>query len=339
MTNQRIVVVTDNMPGQINGVVTTFDNLQVQAQAHGYDMIMIDPSQFSNFAAPGYPEIRLSWPRRLCQRLRAADPQYVHIATEGPLGLAAKLCLDRHQWRYNTSYHTKFPEFLQTVYGLPTGVTYSYLRWFHSRSHTVLTTTDGMAQELKQHGFSRRVVGWSRGVDLQRLAATQPWKPRGVNEKIRVLYAGRVSWEKNLPALCQLQDQFDIVIVGDGPARQQLQSQWPRVQFVGYQQGTELANYYAASDVFAFPSLVDTFGIVMIEAMSQGTPVAAFPVTGPADVVRNGVNGVLDLCLAQAICGASQLDRQVVAQSSTEWTWTKTWHIFQQHLIKLTDNR
>jgi len=331
---KRILIITDNTPDQINGVVTTFSNIELLAKHDSYDMVYIDPSHFASIPAPGYPEVRLAWPRRIGRKIESQHPDYIHIATEGPIGLAARLWLDRKGWRYNTSYHTKFPEFIQRIYGVPEFVTYAYVRWFHKHSGRVLTTTETMVNDLRAHGFRGDIRAWTRGVDRDQLMPSQDWQhDRKFQDRPRVLYVGRVSREKNLDALCDLHREFHIDIVGDGPYRTELEQRYPRVNFLGYRKGSALADCYAQADVFAFPSRADTFGIVMIEAMSLGTPVAGYPVPGPQDVIEQGVTGYTDDDLARAIRLSMGLDREQVSRASERWTWHHCWSIFRDNLV------
>jgi len=326
---KKILVVTDNLKDQINGVVVTFHNLEKHAVKDGYEIVYLDPSKFPYISAPGYPEVKLSWPKRIGDAIKLINPDHIHIATEGPLGFAARMYCDWKGFKYNTSYHTKFPEFLYNLYKIPESITYAYLRWFHKHSGIVLTNTESMITLLKRKKFKNNIVCWTRGVDRTTL------KPSIANHQDgSVLYVGRVSKEKNLDALCKLEDKFKIVIVGDGPYRQELQSKYKKVEFVGYKTGTELANYYRKASVFCFPSKADTFGIVIIEAMSQGCPVAAFPVTGPVDIIENNVTGVLSLDLECAIQESFELDRDLIELKSQEWCWHKCWDQFKKYLIK-----
>jgi glycosyltransferase involved in cell wall biosynthesis len=329
----RILIVTDNLPEQVNGVVTTFRQIETLARSDGYDVVYLDPRQFRHAPAPGYPEVRISWPWGIGRRITEIAPDHVHIATEGPIGLAARLWLDRQGWRYNTSYHTKFPEFVRRLYSIPESWTYAYLRWFHKHSGRVLTTTETMVKELKDHGFQGEILSWTRGVDRDYLMPSHTSRPN--TDRVRLLYVGRVSKEKNLDDLCCLQDQFEVTIVGDGPYLDNLRRRYPRVRFAGYLHGPQLADAYAAADVFVFPSCADTFGIVMIEAISLGTPVAAYPVAGPIDVVTPGVNGWLGSDLVDCIQRCRSLDRAAVAQSSTQWTWNRCWQIFRDNLVSV----
>jgi glycosyltransferase involved in cell wall biosynthesis len=217
------------------------------------------------------------------------------------------------------------------MYKIPVSWTYWYVRWFHKHSGRVLTTTKGMVEDLEANGFVN-VIPWTRGVNRENL---KPTKTRTANRDITLLSVGRVSKEKGLDDLIPLQWEFDIVIVGDGPYREELQSKMRNAQFVGYKSGSELADYYQQADVFVFPSKTDTFGLVMIEAMSVGTPVAAYPVRGPLDVIEPGVTGVMDDNLYLAVKSALALDRDKVKKASSVWTWEACWKIFRDNLIRV----
>jgi glycosyltransferase involved in cell wall biosynthesis len=323
----KILIVTDNLPDQINGVVTTFKNLEDYATRDGYSIVYLDPRKFHHFNALGYPEVKISIPFGIGKEIEAIHANHIHIATEGPIGLAARIYLDRKKIRYNTSYHTKFPEFLKQIYGIPTSWTYRYVRWFHKHSGIVLTTTKTMVNDLRANGFDGDIIPWTRGVNRNNLQSNQS---RTKSKIPRVLYVGRVSREKNLDALCKLTDYY-IRIVGDGPDRARLEKTYPHVKFLGYKSGTELANEYHSADVFAFPSKTDTFGIVIIEALSLGTPVAAYPVPGPIDILTPE-NGVMDKDLKTAINSALSLPREKVKKSSEVWTWEECWNIFKRNL-------
>lgn len=332
---KKILIVTDNLPNQINGVVTTFHNIEIQAKRDGYDIAYINPSMVPYIDCPGYPEVKLSLPF-ISKFIRKENPDYIHIATEGPLGLAAQLYCGWHNLTYNTSYHTKFPEFLKEMTGIPESLTYKYVRWFHKHSGKVLTTTWTMVRELQQHGFSGEIIPWTRGVDRDSLKPTIDHKNA---DKPTVLYVGRVSKEKNLESLCELQDGYNIEIVGNGPHFDALVNKYKKVTFLGYQSGTVLANSYARADVFAFPSKTDTFGIVIIEALSVGTPVAGYPVSGPIDILEQGINGFMSDNLDIAIQSCLKLDREKVKESSSKWTWGECWKIFRDNLISVRINQ
>ena len=327
----RILVATDNLRDQINGVAVTFKHLAIQAENSGYQMHFIDPSQFWNFSFPAYKEIKLALPYGISRKIESIRPDYIHIATEGPIGLATKLYCDRNNIAYNTSYHTKFPEYLK-LYRIPVDLTYRYMRWFHKHSGVVLTTTERMCELLKTKQFESPVIPWTRGVDRSNI---KPRTNKTLNVKPIVLYVGRVSPEKNLEELLKLQNKYYIIVVGDGPSRVELESKYRNAMFVGYKTGEELFKYYAKADVFCFPSKTDTFGIVMIEAMSCGTPIAAYPIDGPLDIVEDGVTGFLGDDLNESIKKCLQLDRSKIVPESEKWTWENCWCIFEKNLTRV----
>lgn len=329
--SKKILIITDNVPNQINGVVTTFKSIETHALLDGYNIVYLTPLQFLHVSCPGYAEVKIAFPWQIGKEIEKISPDYIHISTEGPIGLFARLYLDKRGYRYNTSYHTKFPEFLKKIYHIPEFLTWSYLRFFHKHSGIVLANTERNVKDLLNHGFKSDIIPWTRGVDREKL---KPTKLYDYNEKPIVLYVGRVSKEKNLDVLCEMQDTYSIEIVGDGPYRKKLEEKYPRVKFLGYQTGSELANSYARADVFCFPSKTDTFGIVMIEAMSLGTPVAAFPVDGPLDVIEKDT-GVMNDNLHLAIMECLKLDRKKVKKASEKWTWEECWNIFKSNLVEI----
>jgi glycosyltransferase involved in cell wall biosynthesis len=331
--HKRILVVTDNVREQINGVVTTFRNIEIAAKHDGYQIEYLDPSHFSSIAAPGYPEVRLAWPKRIGRKIECQHPDYIHIATEGPVGLAARLWLDRKGWRYNTSYHTKFPEFIQRIYGVPEWITYAYVRWFHKHSGRVLTTTETMVNDLRAHGFCGDIRAWTRGVD--RRVFDPGLRNRSGGDKI-LLNVGRVSKEKGLEDFCKLSiPGTRKIVVGDGPYRAELESRYPDVEFVGAKTGRALAEYYANADVFVFPSKTDTFGVVIIESLAVGTPVAAYPVPGPRDILEPGITGYMSPCLSDAVEICLDYPRNKVIDASQKWTWESCWQIFRDNLVEV----
>ena len=330
--SKTLVIITDNLREQINGVVTTFKNLEDHASRDGYNIVYIDPGQFSNIACPGYPEVRLCWPHGISKKIKAIQPDFIHIATEGPVGLFARWWCERNHIPYNTSYHTDFPEFLKTMYRIPKSLTYWYLRWFHKNSHRVLVTTETIKEDLASHGFERMIV-WSRGVDR---SIKPTFKGPRSRKRPMLLSVGRVSAEKGLNRLVDLQDDYLLVIVGDGPYMPEARKLLPRAKFIGYQQGQELVDWYYQANVFVFPSSADTFGLVMIEAMAQGTPVAAFPVQGPIDVIEQGITGYMNQDLSVAVKQCLTLNRKEVKKASEKWTWENCWTIFKDNLAEIT---
>jgi glycosyltransferase involved in cell wall biosynthesis len=326
---KTILIVTDNTKDQVNGVVTTFKNIESLAVDAGYRVVYLDPGQFPHFSCPGYPEVKISWPWGISKKIEKIQPDFIHIATEGPVGFFARWWCEINKVKYNTSYHTDFPKFLSVMYRIPPVWTYAYLHWFHKNSHQVLVTTDTIKQDLELHGFKNLIV-WTRGVD-------RSIQPNIVRNKERhlpiVLYVGRVSPEKGLADLVEIQNQYFLIVVGDGPYMEEAQRVLPNALFLGYKQGQDLINQYYNADVFVFPSRADTFGLVMIEAIAQGTPVAAYPVQGPVDIIENNVNGHMSNDLSLAVARCLYLDRQQVQQSSKKWTWEDCWKIFESNLI------
>ncbi|HWW21271.1 MAG TPA: glycosyltransferase family 1 protein [Steroidobacteraceae bacterium] len=331
----KIAIVSDAWRPQINGVVTTLGKTAEAAERLGHTVEVISADGSASIACPSYPEIRLAIrPGRLVrQRLRQFAPEMIHIATEGPLGLAARNHCVRSKLTFTTSYHTQFPDYANARWGVPASWGYSYLRWFHKPAVRTLVGTETVRTNLHAWGFSH-LVPWSRGVDTTlfrpdpqaRAMANARW-PRPI-----MLYSGRVAVEKNLEAFLRLQLPGTKLIVGDGPARATLQSRYPDAVFLGYRFGAELAWHMAAADVFVFPSRTDTFGIVMLEAMACGVPVAAYPVQGPLDVVRDGVTGVLDEDLASAVQRALRLDTKQCRAFAQLQSWERCTRQFIGHL-------
>jgi glycosyltransferase involved in cell wall biosynthesis len=331
---KTILIITDNLPDQINGVVTTYKNIEACAVLDGYSVVYITPRDFRYFDCPGYNEVKIAYPRAMGKKIEEIDPDYIHIATEGPIGLSARKYLSKHNLRYNTAYHTKFPEGLRALFGIPEAITWPLVRWFHKHSGKVLTTTDTMVKELQNHGFDGDIISWTRGVD--RGIFSPSLRVERTTTKKSLVCVARISKEKNL------EDFFDLdypdchkIMVGDGPMLETYKKQYPDIEFVGFKTGKELAEYYANADVFVFPSCWETFGIVMIEAMACGTPVAAYPVQGPIDVVDEGITGCMNDDLKQAVKDALMLDRTRVWEGSNRWTWDRAWEIFRDNLVKL----
>ena len=331
---KTILIVTDNLPEQINGVVTTYKNIEEHAVRDDYRVVYLDPGRFRYVDCPGYNEVKITLTRKrtVGKIFEEINPDYIHIATEGPLGLCARQYLDKHNYRYNTAYHTKFPEGLRKLFGVPEAVTWPLIRWFHKHSGKVLTTTETMVKELKENGFTGNIIPWTRGVDRSIFSPTLRNK-QTTTEKTLVCVS-RVSKEKNLEEFFELDyPNCRKIMVGDGPVRELYEKRYPNVEFVGFKTGRELAEYYALADVFVFPSRWETFGIVMIEAMACGTPVAAFPCQGPEDVIDEGITGCMNTDLKQAVKDALMIDRQKVWEGSGRWTWERAWEIFRDNLV------
>ena len=327
---KTILIITDNLPDQINGVVTTYKNIEACAVLDGYRVVYITPGDFRYFDCPGYNEVKIAYPRAMGEKIEEISPDYIHVATEGTIGLCARKYLSKHNIWYNTAYHTKFPEGLRALFGIPEGLTWPLVRWFHKHSGRVLTTTDSMVKELQAHGFDGDVVPWTRGVD--RTIFHPGYRDRQDNAKV-LLCVARVSKEKNLEDFFELEySNSRKIMVGDGPMLEKYRKQYPDVEFVGFKTGADLAQYYAMADVFVFPSRWETFGIVMIEAMACGTPVAAYPCQGPEDVIDEGITGCMNEDLKQAVTDCLFLNRQQVWSGSQRWSWDRAWNIFRDNL-------
>ena len=338
----RIAIVSDAWRPQINGVVTTLGKTADAAQRLGHTVEVVSVEGAPSIACPTYPEIRLALrPGSIVSRhLRQFAPQMIHIATEGPLGLAARAFCLRQKHPFTTSYHTQFPDYAKARWGIPANLGYKYLRWFHQPAARTLVGTQTVRTNLQARGFSH-LVPWSRGVDTDLFQPNEQAREQAASQWPRpiMLYSGRVAVEKNLEAFLQLDMPGTKVIVGDGPARAQLQQKYPRAVFTGYRFGEELAWHMACADVFVFPSRTDTFGIVMLEAMACGVPVAAFPVQGPLDVVRHGVTGILDVNLEVAIRGALALDATGCRSFAQLQSWERCTRQFIGHLALIADRQ
>ena len=335
---KKILIVTDNLPDQINGVVTTYKNLESCAVLDGYSVYFIDPGRYKHVDCPRYSEVKLSVasPKMVGKTIEEISPDHIHIATEGPLGMCARRYCTLRDYRYTSAYHTKFPEGLKKILGVPEKVSWPVMRWFHSESYRILTTTISMVRELRKHGFdSRKLVVWTRGVDRDIFYPDVRTKKSPVKHLVCV---SRVSKEKNLKAFFELECNYKTkkTMVGDGPMLEHYKQKYPDVEFVGFKKGEELADYYRSADCFVFPSRWDTFGIVMIEAMACGTPVAAYPVTGPIDVVEPGVTGYLCENLGEAVNQVIHYDRDTVAIGSRRFSWQACWEIFKENLVDKT---
>lgn len=328
----KIAIVTDAWHPQVNGVVTTLERTAHCLSELGHDARIVSPEQFRTLPCPIYPEIRLALApgARLGRMLTDHTFDSIHIATEGPLGIAARRVCLRGGLAFTTSYHTQFPQYVRARMPLPEAWTYAFLRWHHAPARRTLVPTPQQRAVLVRRGFGR-VVLWSRGVD------TEIFRPRGrAHPGLRrpiLIYVGRVAIEKNLEAFLAADVPGTKVVVGDGPDRDALARRYPDAHFVGYKFDADLAGHLSSADALVFPSRTDTFGLVMLEAMACGTPVAAYPVTGPIDVVRPGVDGVLDDDLAAAIRGALELDRDACRASAAHRTWRRATEQFFDHLV------
>lgn len=318
----RIAIVTDAWLPQMNGVVRTLTTTCDLLRARGHEVLVISPDQFASLPCPTYPEIRLaltepgSVPARLC----AFAPHAIHIATEGPLGLAARRYCTSYGVRFTTAYHTQFPEYLASRTHLPAALFWRYVRWFHAPAHRVLVATQSIREQLRAQGLTQ-LHHWGRGVDLECFtpAAPPPSEFSGLPRPIQ-LYAGRVAVEKNIETFLSSGYPGTKAVVGDGPALESLKARFPEAHFLGRRSGRALAGCYAGADVFVFPSRTDTFGLVIIEALACGTPVAAFPVPGPRDIVTESSGALCDN-LERAIAAALLCDRRECARYGARFNW------------------
>jgi glycosyltransferase involved in cell wall biosynthesis len=334
----RIMIVSDAWYPQTNGVVSTLTQTAAWLGRFGHEVRMLTPTDFRSMPCPTYPEIRLSlFPfRRLRRLLREFSPQAIHIATEGPLGLAARRVCVRHGLRFTTSYHTQFPQYLRARWPVPLAASYRLLRWFHGPAVRCMVSTGSVRRDLSNRGF-RNLATWRRGVD------TELFKPRdkGLLDLPRPIaaYVGRVAVEKNVEAFLGMAWTGSKVVIGDGPARARLQAHYPAAHFLGFRYREELAAHLAAADVMVFPSRTDTFGLVNLEAMACGVPVAAYPVTGPIDVIDDGVTGALDEDLGMAAQRALRIDPKACRERALRSGWDVCSREFESNLTLCTPGR
>ena len=328
----KIMIVTDAWKPQVNGVVRTLQTTARELQAMGHVVDFLTPLEFSTLPCPTYPDIRLSlFPGgKVVRRLSAFDPDALHIATEGPLGIAARRFALKHDLPFTTAYHTRFPEYIRARTGVPLTWTYALLRWFHGPSASVMAPTEVVRRDLESHGFSK-VVTWSRGVDLDIFKPQRSGRLK--SEPPIFLYVGRVAVEKNIEAFLRLDLPGSKWVAGVGPASKRIQAQYPNVNYLGVLDQHELARVYASADVFVFPSKTDTFGLVLLEAMACGLPVAAYPVTGPLDVIGNSPSaGVMHEDLRTACLEALKLRREDAVAHARKFSWRAATEQFLAHL-------
>ena len=332
--NLNIVIATDAWRPQVNGVVRTYENVSQELADMGHQVRFISPQDFNTIPCPSYPSIRLAlFPgRRVNRLLNRLRPDAIHVATEGPIGYAARRFCIKHNIPFTTSYHTQFPEYVRARAPIPLSWSYAYVRRFHDRAERTYVPTQTMKQRLEDHGF-RNVVLWSRGVNAE------IFKPgdKAFLDLPRPIFVhmGRIAVEKNIEAFLDLDLPGSKLLVGDGPDLDKLKQAYPDVHYTGYKFGEELAAYVAAADVFVFPSLTDTFGIVLLEAMSCGIPVAAYPVTGPIDVVKDGISGVLSDDLKAACLQALELNPEDCIDHASTYSWRNSAQTFVDNLAPI----
>ena len=321
----KILIVTDAWKPQVNGVVRTLEVLGQDLTDLGHTVRYATPEGRFTVPMPTYPEIRLAlFPRGMLEKeIRAFAPDAVHIATEGTLGLSARAICMKYGIAFSTSFHTRFPEYVKARFPfVPLEWVYAWLRWFHGPAQSMMVATESLKREMEAHGFHHLHI-WSRGVDVERFHPVPDAKLP--YEGPIWLYVGRVAVEKNIEEFLALDLPGTKLVVGDGPARAALAEKYPGVRFLGALSGEELVRTYAASTVFVFPSRTDTFGLVLLEAMACGLPVAAYPVQGPLDVVGNAPVGVLDEDLKKACLGALQIARAPGSPTPRQFALGHSW--------------
>jgi len=329
----RILVATDAWQPQVNGVVRTLTKLADAAEPLGVEFAFLTPQSFRTFAMPSYRDLRLAMPRpaRIAKLIAEARPDSIHIATEGPIGLMVRRYCRQRKLPFTTSFHTRFPEYVRARVPVPGSLIWRALRRFHAPSRAVLAATPALARELTDRGFDN-VLLWPRGVD------TGLFHPRAIDLCLPgpvFLSVGRVAVEKNLEAFLDLDLPGTKVIVGDGPARASLEEAYPDAIFLGEKHGEALAEIYAAADVFVFPSKTDTFGLVLLEALASGLPVAAFPVKGPRDVIGDAPVGALDHDLRNACFAALDISRQDCVDFAANYTWEASARAFVDSILEV----
>ena len=333
----RILIISDAWHPQVNGVVRTLSTITRILNDTGHVTEVIGPDRFRTLPCPTYPDIRLSvLPTRKLRRLiDAFRPDALHIATEGPLGMAAAKIAKQRGWRFTTAYHTRFPEYVTARIKIPESWSYAFLRRFHNAGAGTMVATPSLRAELARRGFSQ-LRAWSRGVDLDifKPVPADPWE--GLARPV-FAYIGRVAVEKNIRAFLGLDLPGSKVVVGDGPERAPLEREFPGVRFTGMRRGEQLSASYAGADVFVFPSLTDTYGLVMLESLACGTPVAAFPVTGPVDVIAEAPVGCVHADLRHAAMAALAVDRTLCRPFAERHSWQACTQLFLTNVVPLVE--
>lgn len=329
----KIAIVSDAWHPQINGVVNSMQHTVECLKTFGHRVAVFNPQDFNTVPCPTYPSIRLAVApkKKLSQMLDDFAPDSIHISTEGPLGMAARGWCKRHDLRFTTAYHTQFPQYVTLRAPVPLSWGYGMMRWFHKPSQAILVPTGSVKRELEEQGFGDRVQLWSRGVDT-RLFRPQAGVDLGLPRPIN-MYVGRVAVEKNIGDFLDLDLPGSKLVIGDGPDMDKLKKAHPEVTFVGFKTGEDLAAHIACADVFVFPSRTDTFGLVMLEALACGVPVAAYPVTGPIDVITDRRVGCLDNDLKHAVEGALQCRPEDCREYALKYTWESASRTFESHLV------
>jgi glycosyltransferase involved in cell wall biosynthesis len=319
---RHLLLITDAWQPLINGVVRTLGHTVGYLESIGIEVTVVHPGIFRTMPLPGYREIRIAlFPgQRLDQIMSGSDANAIHIATEGPLGWAARRYCLRKGLPFTTTYHTQFPEYVNLRTGLPLSFGYSIVRLFHKPASNTFVATQSMEDRLREKGFEH-LHRWGRGVDT---SLFRPGASKGhciEGERPVAVFLGRVAIEKNIRAFLDMPFNGTKVVIGDGPDKKRLQDNYPDVKFAGYKTGKELACHIADADVMVFPSKTETFGVVMLESMACGVPVAAYPVTGPVDVIENGVNGCVDEDLQVAVKAALEVDAESCRRFAEKFSW------------------
>ena len=333
MKSYKILIITDAWYPQTNGVVRTMDNLGQQLKLNGHEVNYITPNEFITIPMPTYPEIRLAlniWPK-LYKKIREYNPQVVHISTEGPLGFFGRRYCIKNNIKFTTSYHTKFPDYVYARTKIPISFSYRFMRFFHKHSQSILVTTKTMKKELSDNGFDNdKLKVWTRGVKHDVFGSGSKVK----NFKGPVwIYVGRVAIEKNIKAFLDLDIEGTKIVVGDGPQMNEVKKKYPSVIFTGMLGDKDIANYLASSDVFVFPSKTDTFGIVLIEALAAGLPIAGYKVPGPIDITGGTEIDTLDDDLKASALRALKIDKKKCKQLAQQYTWEECARIFESNCV------
>ncbi len=328
----RLILISDAWFPQLNGVVRALSTVCGKLEAAGHETVVVGPDRFRSVPAPTYPEIRLALttPSAVGRLIDETVPDHVHIATEGPLGLCARAALKKRGLAFTTSFHTLFPQYLELRFGVPAAWTFAGLRRFHSGAAATMYNTESMREMLAGFGFEN-LIQWIRGVDTELFRPIEP-APLNLPRPVQI-YVGRIAVEKSIEDFLGLDTPGSKVLVGDGPQRAELEARYPDAHFVGVKSGDDLVAHYCAADVFVFPSRTDTLGLVNLEAMACGIPVAAYPVQGPKDVVADSGAGVLDEDLGRAIMAAVGIDPALCRARALQHTWDESARQFAANLV------
>lgn len=333
----RIAIVSDAYYPHVSGVARTIESTKNELERRGHEVLIIAPRDFKwKVRAPKYPEIELTlFPgKKLAALLDEFKPDSLHVSVEGPLGMAAKRYAKKRGLHFTTAYHTRFPEYVRIQFGIPESVTYAVLRSFHKDAAGVMVASERLKEELAAHGIRNGVI-WNRGVDTELFTPEDPLPLKG--EKPIFMYMGRVGSEKNLDAFLSLDLPGTKYVVGDGPERHAFEKRYPDAVFTGYKFGKELAQHLAAADVFVFPSLTDTLGLVMLEANACGVPIATYPSQASDAVVVEGVNGVVREDLKEACMEALKLSRERCREHALTCGWQEPTDKFLGNLVPARD--